>query len=262
MEERWKEKKFIIVSHRGFWGGNIIQNTIESARIAYLSGADMVEVDLCRSKDGHYYCFHDGNEKLLLGEDRPFSQWTKDEIDSRDLINSTGGFSGKTLENWDDYLKIVAREVIINLDRSWIYWKDGFLDELAEKPESKRVLLKSPVSEELLSLIGEHEGLYYMPIVSTMEEVEQVFKQLKPYAMEIIADSVDAPLWRKDVLDQIRQEGVLLYGNLEKLSKSRVLLAGWDDDIFLEKKVHLDPLLERGFRILQTDWPHLLNRYR
>ena len=208
MKELWKKQKFLIVSHRGFWGGNIIQNTVESAKMAYLSGADIVEVDLCRSQDGYYYCFHDGNEELLLGEDRPFSQWTKEEIESTDLINTTGEPSGKTVERWEDYLKNVPEELVINLDRSWIYWEDGFLEELSKSPESQRVLLKSPVSKEILHKIAEYPELHYMPIVSTMEEVELVLNKVKPYAMEIIAESEDAPLWQKDVLDRIRQEGI------------------------------------------------------
>lgn len=40
-----EEKKFLIAAHRGTFGGSIIDNTEFSAKIAMLSGADIIELD-------------------------------------------------------------------------------------------------------------------------------------------------------------------------------------------------------------------------
>lgn len=63
LEEKLLKNKLLIACHRGFYGANIIQNTIESSKLALKSGADIVEIDICKSKDGKYYIFHDGNAR-------------------------------------------------------------------------------------------------------------------------------------------------------------------------------------------------------
>src|SRR5699024_217133 len=100
-----KRKKYLIMDHRGFWGGNIIQNTRGAAMLSFMAGADIVEVDVCRTIDGEYYLFHDGNEKVLLGEDKHFSKWTSEEINSISVINTTNEPSGYYVEKLEDFLE-------------------------------------------------------------------------------------------------------------------------------------------------------------
>lgn len=72
---------FYIIAHRGLWGGNIIQNTREAAELSIRAGADIIEIDICKSKDGVYYLFHNGMEKYLLGTEEPLQNITSKTID-------------------------------------------------------------------------------------------------------------------------------------------------------------------------------------
>ena len=75
------DKKFLIMAHRGFWGGNVIQNTRQAAITAKKAGADIIEVDVCRSADGVYYLFHKLVVRMLLDVDKEFEEVTSEEID-------------------------------------------------------------------------------------------------------------------------------------------------------------------------------------
>lgn len=67
-----KNNSLLIACHRGFYGDNIIQNTIESSKLALKASVDTVEIDVCRSSDVKYYIFHDGNEKQLFNIDKNY----------------------------------------------------------------------------------------------------------------------------------------------------------------------------------------------
>lgn len=86
-------------------GGNIIQNTRKSVELAHWAGADRAEIDVCRSKDGIYYLFHNGNEERLLNLPKDFHDLTLDEIESAEYLNYLGGLSGYRVERLIDFLE-------------------------------------------------------------------------------------------------------------------------------------------------------------
>src|SRR5699024_7689259 len=98
------EKPFLIMAHRGTWGGNVIENTRQAAELAVRSGADIVELDVCRSVDGVFYLYHDGSEAQLLGIDNTFMELTSDDIDETVYRNSLGVSSGYQVEKLADFL--------------------------------------------------------------------------------------------------------------------------------------------------------------
>ena len=64
----------LIVAHRGTAGGNIPCNTLTSYEIALKQGADMIEVDVSRSKDDKLFLFHPGMECEHLNQHLDLSQ--------------------------------------------------------------------------------------------------------------------------------------------------------------------------------------------
>ncbi|HOC14125.1 MAG TPA: glycerophosphodiester phosphodiesterase family protein, partial [Propionicimonas sp.] len=62
-----ERRRVLISAHRGSGGGSIAVNTELGIRAAFLSGADLVEIDVSASVDGEFFCFHDGCEPELLG---------------------------------------------------------------------------------------------------------------------------------------------------------------------------------------------------
>lgn len=267
LDEKLKDVPFLIMAHRGFWGGNIIENSIESTYLAFQAGADIVEIDVCQSQEG-YYLFHDGEEQKLLGLNKPFQQWTKKEIKETELLNSIKGKSGKFLISLEEFLEWLPKDYFINIDRSWNYFNDPiFWDIIFNSKKIDQLIFKSPVKEDWLDHFNKHtENAYYMPIVKDTEEIEMVkkFSNINIYAVEVIIKNSDSSTYNQQWLRQLKSEYRLLF-NAEFLSSKNHLFLGLSDDDSLigNGRPHAwQKMQEMGADIIQTDWPNFLKQYR
>jgi glycerophosphoryl diester phosphodiesterase len=59
----------LVIAHRGAWGSAVpnapVQNTLEAFEAAIALGADMIELDVRRTRDGHLVVFHDARVKTV-----------------------------------------------------------------------------------------------------------------------------------------------------------------------------------------------------
>lgn len=264
-----KEQGFLIIAHRGTWGGNIIQNTREASILSYVSGADVVEIDVSRTKDGEYYLFHDGNELNLLGKDKHFSEWSSEEIDSTQVINTTLTPSGYYLEKLEEYLEWLPAGKLINIDRAWQYFDDPkFFEILQESNKTDQVFLKSPVEEKYLDIIEQKASkIPYMPIIKEKEEFETVleYENINLIGLEVLAPSKAHELYNKEWLVELNNQGFIVLGNAIYLGPSQPLFSNLTDDSALfDTSVNnaWGQMLDMGVNMIQTDWPLFLNQYR
>ena len=61
-----QDEPFLIVAHRGFAHANIIENTVESMRVAFKLGADIVETDTMMTKDGTIFFYQKSSVSMHL----------------------------------------------------------------------------------------------------------------------------------------------------------------------------------------------------
>src|SRR5699024_11504866 len=101
--EKLKENEFLIVAHRGSSKGNILGNTTISTKIAFYEGADIVEMDVLRSKDGKFYSFHDGAEEYLTYGENNFLKMSSLEIENTKTLNSLNAISGDKVKHFQKY---------------------------------------------------------------------------------------------------------------------------------------------------------------
>lgn len=98
----------VIVGHRGGGGFNIPENSISSIQNSIQYGAQYVEIDVQRTKDGRYIINHDKNFNRLAGEKRASYEMTLDEIKLLDIGKNYPIYKGErvvTLEELLDYCK-------------------------------------------------------------------------------------------------------------------------------------------------------------
>ena len=258
------QKGFLIVSHRGEWGGNIIQNTIQSTALASRLGADIVEIDLCRTVDGEYYLFHEGHEKDLLHEERKFSEITSKEIEEMPVYNSIASKSGYRINRLDDFLSWLPDDLIINIDRAYFYFDEPHLFSLLrESGKTHQFFLKAPVTKEYLTQFSQNgEGLNFIPIVAIPSEVkvyEQYAGRIQTIGYEIVFRSEDELAKYTDLL----KDYPLRMANAIHLGMPHILAGGrTDDGALFQKGKDWEDILSAGFTAIQTDWPALLNNYR
>ena len=176
IRELVEKNRILIAAHRGTCGGNVVQNTCLAYKNALLHGADMIEVDASMTTDKVFYAFHNGEEPLELGIDRDIRTMSSEEVEKLFTLNSLRQVCGQKLEHLEDVLEHFRGKCLINIDRSWFYWKEiiALLDRMDMK---EQILLKSGVEEELLKELEESgTGIMYMPIMKSPEEWDIIQK--------------------------------------------------------------------------------------
>lgn len=262
-EERLLKKPFLIATHRGLHGGNIIENTIEAARLAFAAGSDLVEVDVCRTADGAYFLFHDGMEPMRYGMTQNFQTLSARDVEERELHNALGAPSGKVAVRLSDFLAALAPGELVNLDRSWFFWEDGFLEVLAKMGKKRQILLKSPARKGLLERVAATD-FYYMPIIENPAAYDLclAIDGLSMVGVEWVLRDVSD--WDPTFVERLHRDGRFLFVNAETLDGSTGLFGPWTDDrsLRLGFQEGWGALLMHGADVIQTDWPMLLEQER
>lgn len=265
----WKRKTdypFLIMSHRGFWGGNVIENSIQSSILAYQAGADIVEVDVCRTIDGIYYLFHDGNEPKLLGIEQNFKELTSEKVEKMSVLNSIGTDSGYRITKFSEFLEWLPEGKLVNIDRSWEYWDDTeFFDCINSSSKKEHLVFKSPVNKKMIrSFINHADRLNYIPIIHSLEEAAWVLEQkkLNTIGLELIIKAKDSELLEDKWLQSLNSNQLLTLINSEHLGHEYNLLGGLTDHTAIFNNNDWSPITSLGMGIIQTDWPNFLSQYR
>jgi glycerophosphoryl diester phosphodiesterase len=105
----------------------------------------------------------------------------------------------------------------------------------------------------------------YMPIITSYEQLGQVMEyDVNFVAAELIFDDTTSPLQSKQLLSDLRSQGIATWVNAITLDDETTLCANLDDNRSIREDFSLGwgGLIDRGFTMIQTDWPGLLYRYR
>ncbi len=266
LKKKLKEKEILVASHRGACGGNVCQNNRLSYKTALLFGADMIEMDVIQSTDGVFYAYHNGTEKVNLDIDRDIRTMSSEEIDAQQYYNWLHMTSGVKVAKMEDILDEFEEQCLINIDRSWFCWAN-VIEALSKRPNRQSILLKSAPEPELLQILQDSgSDLMYMPILKTAEDWERVKKyDINVAAAEVIFDSLEHPLVAPERFKEWEELGVIPWVNVISLGNEPRfnISAGLDDNHAIDHGFdeNWGKLIRMGFRILQTDWPGLLNMY-
>lgn len=259
-----REKGILVAAHRGTCGGNIIQNTCLSYENALLHGADMIEVDVVKSIDGVFYAFHNGVEKTVWGLDRDIFRMSFTEIERYPCKNELDIYVDQKVERLETILERFKGRCLINIDRSWFFWKE-ILEFLDQYQMYDQIVLKSPAEPEYLELLEQTGSpVMYMPIIRTKEGWELAERyQVNTVAVEVIFEHLEDDVVQPEFLADIHKKGILLWVNALTLNDDITLSALLDDNraIMNGFDTAWGKLLEMGFDIIQTDWPALLKPY-
>ncbi|AZA14704.1 glycerophosphodiester phosphodiesterase family protein [Corynebacterium choanae] len=268
-QARKQAGRALIAAHRGTAGGCIFPNTLAAAKVALAHGADIVELDVVRSKDGVYFSFHDGYEEKELATATPISAMTASEVATHPYGQV---FHHPGVATVDEFFPLINTlpDTLINVDRSWRYWEDGLLQQLAECTNPQRLVVKSPAEDRWLTALAQASvALPYMPIVHTEDDLARVFAAQAKYptinliGVELIAADVYSPLANPARIAELREQGLLIWLNALNLENLKDLFCGFDDhtSILDDPARGWGKLVEYGADIIQTDWPRLLADY-
>lgn len=263
-----KDNKILICAHRGSFGGGIIENTLPAFNNALKLGADIVEMDVSRTKDGELFIFHDTEEKRMLNLDNNFSTYDSTEIEKLRYINRYGFYTEHKVEKLEEVLKALKNKALINLDRCYREEK-LFLEVIKmidELDMLDQIIIKAPPTETSCRwLKGVSKPLMFIPIITKVEQVKYCEENnIQMIGLEVVFHDLKSPLLDKNLIYKWKTKNYALWANALAIDDSYPLAAGLDDYASLNvgEEAGWKKLIDYGFNIIQTDWVYLLKIYR
>ncbi len=266
LDTKLEKNKVLIAAHQGFGGGNIVLNTPNAMINAINCGAEIVELDVSRSKDGDFFIFHQDLEPRHLMVPEKMDEMSTKKIEELYLWNNActpSVFHVSRLTEMMNLLK--TKDVLINIDKFDLIGKE-LLGKLDEYDMEDQILLKGRSEKPLLDMVENHNRNYmFMPVVFNKDDVELAlsYKDINIVGFEIIFSDVKQIHVQKDFLNELRDRGFFLWVNAITLGKNFCLSADIDDDLSMldDPDKGWGRLIDMGFNVIQTDWTPMLKNY-
>jgi glycerophosphoryl diester phosphodiesterase len=205
----------LVIAHRGAWG-ELPENTLEAFEHAVRLGADMVELDVRRTADGHLIVYHDATGDLRYDELRAKDSSLRPPL----LDDVVRALAGRIALNIELKERECVAETVAMLKRYRV--KDcmlsSFLDDVVDEaraiaPKLRRGLVvatdpptRAPRSDPdylvlELALAGHAAGCPIPCMVWTVNDVEALDRYLAdPAIVGVITDRPELALERRALL--------------------------------------------------------------
>jgi len=221
----------LIVAHRGAMSERP-ENTMSAYRYAVELGADIIEIDLRTSRDGHLFILHDATLDRTTDGEGLASEWEMEELRELDAGSwFSPVFSGEQILLFEEVLQWAAPEEIVlllDLKESGPEYARRVADNVRRHGDAERVVagVRSPEqAAEFHELLPESRQLAFMGSGSDIEAFTEA-------GVDIIR--LWLPWLEEDpsLADQVRDSGRKLMingsdGNLEEVQKIMSYQPDW-----------------------------------
>lgn len=257
-EVRQKRKFPFLASHRGVNGANIPCNSLAAYKIAVSQGADVVEIDVSKTKDGKFVIFHPGMEPVFLKTETPVSEMTEQEVRALPLRNCNSHPTSYRVPTLSETLAFLKGRAYINVDKFWTDVK-GITEEIRKAGVEKQVIVKTYDDEESLALVEKYASdLMFVPMIRKTDTItEKLLKRkINLVGVEVLFDDEKDEVISDEYIQKMHDKGILIWANGIVYNEKTVISAYHTDDISLTT----DPergwgwLLDKKIDFLQTDW--------
>ena len=252
-----KAKKVLLAAHRGVAVGNIPCNSLQAFEIALRQGADVVELDVERSKDGVLFVQHPGMESLHLGLHDSIKNYPASFVAQLRRFNCDLTPTEWTVVTLEEALLMLRGKCIVNIDK---FWENpeiiaGLVHKLGMEDQ---VLIKTKNRPDYLEAVERFASdIPYMTIVSERDETHKdlLHRDIRYVGAEVLFKTDDAPVASPAYLEGMHRDGKIVWCNSIVYNYKSVLSGGHTDDISMVD----DPekgwgwLADRGFDLIQTD---------
>ncbi len=254
----------LLVAHRGVCGANIPCNSIAAYKIALSQGADVVEIDVSKSKDGKFYVFHPGMEHVFL-KSKPLWELNSDEIDELYLLNQDSVPTSYKVPTLEEVLLLLKDKVYINVDKFWTD-VEGISKIIRGCGVDKQVIVKTYVDDKALEAVTKYApDFMFMPLVWHKDDVTDKLLEngVNVIGVEALFPNESDDCASDEYIKNMHDKGLLVWSNSIIYNEKDVISAHHTDDISLTD----DPdkgwgwLIDKGFDFIQTDWLLMLKDY-
>ena len=255
----------LVVCHRGVTGGNIPCNTMPAYQIALQQGADMLETDISTTGDGKLVIFHPKMEIRQLGTDCDISTMPWEEVRNLCYTNADNIPTQFGLLTLDEFLEEFKGKCFINIDKFW--GNPAAIYKCIKRHDMiDQVLVKSRITEDVVKVLEEiGPEIPFMPVVyETPHNHEMLMKRNINYVgVEVVFEKEDSVLASREFIGKMQHDGKLVWVNSLIYNTRKQLSGGHSDDtaFTVSPDYGWGWLADRGFDMIQTDWPGMLIDY-
>ncbi|MCO8277062.1 carbohydrate-binding protein [Actinoplanes sp. TRM 88003] len=248
----------MVVAHRGYWRG-APENSLDAVTKAVAHGAQVVELDIRRTRDGELVLMHDDSvDRTTDGKGR-VADLTLAEVQTLRLREGLGGkyapITGVRVPTLRDaMLALRDSGALVNLDRGWAY-RDQIYDLLVELGQVEQGIFKSgaPI-DEVTAFLDRDPRIVYNHVVGDANAMDiGAFPPGRPpQAYELVFDRLTDP--------QIQPAAVARAKTTSRVWVSTMwygMAAGYTDEASLrDPALGWGSLVDRhGADMIQTDDP-------
>lgn len=268
----------IVIAHRGCHEaaplhglGNTPENSMAALRQCVVLGADVMETDVRRSRDGHLVIMHDDSVDRTTNGKGKVADLSLAELKALRLRQDEGGaaapLSDQQVPTLDEMLALAKDHIVLNLDvKDMIYGE--VVDAVHRAGAQNLVIVKTVagVASVPLASIPPYDRVPFAVIPSTADPVaadvpaiidNQTQGPIKPIAIELpVLPLQTLPA----VMSRARERNVPVWINT--LFKGFVTGMGGDPEARHDPASVWGRLTDMGVRLIQTDAVEALLRYR
>ena len=256
-------RSILIVSHRADWR-NAPENSLQAIQNCIDMGADMVEIDLKKTKDGHLVLMHDKTiDRTMTGTGSP-DEYTLAELKAMRLRNGAGIKTRHQIPTFEEVMNLCKGKIMVNVDKGYDYFKDAY-EVLKKTGTVDQCIMKASLPyERVKAENGEVlDKMIFMPVVQLHKEsaeatIDGYLEHMKPQAFELVFNN-DSPEVQR-LIKKVRDSGAKIFIN----SLWPELCGGHDDDRAVELHQPDESwgwIIDQGAKLIQTDRPALLLQY-
>ena len=256
-------KYVLVVAHRGDWR-NAPENSLQAYQNSIDMGADVIEIDVRKTKDGKFVIIHDKTVNRTTNGRGKVSDMTLAEIKQLYLKSGHGIVTRHRVPTLEEVLELVKGKILVNIDKGDAYF-DEIYDLLVKTGTEKQVLLKTYTDLKTVQSKSKndipHKSLFMATIYVEKKDSEERIKEfttVNPVAYEICFSKESPQLTR--ALKMIKDSGSKIW--ISSLWGS--INGNHDDDTAVEENKPDETwgwLLDQGASVIMTDRPAALIQY-
>lgn len=255
----------LVCAHRGVSSADIPCNTLSAFKVALEQGADIIELDVSKSRDGRFYVFHPGMEKAHLGLPMLLSRLSSKSINRLHFLNQDNVPTVCKINTLEEILTFLKGKCYINIDKFWIDIP-GISEIIRKTGVENQVIVKTDTTEKYLKQVAEYApDFMFMPIVSKKDDITDKLTAdgVNCIGAEVLFKLESDEVCSKEYIDSMHKKGKIVWVNSIVYNHKAVLSAGHTDNIAVtgEKDRGWGWLIDRNFDIIQTDWCLMLKNY-
>lgn len=259
------KKQMLVAAHRGSPSGIIPCNTLAAYDAAIDQGADIVEIDVTKAKDGTLFVFHPHMEKAHLNSDKEISQLTTQQVRTLRYVTYDRTPTHYGVNTLDEVFEHLKGRCFINIDKLETDVA-GIADAVRSHCLQDQVIAKTWSDIQLFREIeAVAPDLPYMAMNLEKDTSTDLVRSMniRYLGTEVMFSNENSQLCQQAYVEHMHEMGYLVWCNAIVFNPNVIFAAGHNDEkaSLGQRDETWGWLADLGYDMIQTDCVGQVVRY-